>query len=93
MNGIGREAGALAAASAFVEAVDRGLPFCTSGVLLLFGGMTRIKSTTDKDKLPKHFDSAFEFVRRLVPRTDIGQIFTVVRLAGSSSSGNVIRPP
>jgi hypothetical protein len=80
LQGIGRRPDIDKATAAFIEAVDRGLPFYSSGVKLLYEGLTRIKATIRGRPQPKKFAFAFEFARSLALRVDVSQPFTVVRL-------------
>jgi hypothetical protein len=80
LQGIGRKPNFNEAAQAFIAAVDRGLPFYSSGVKLLYEGLTRVEATLEAKARPKGFAFAFEFARRLALRVDVSQTFTVVRL-------------
>ena len=80
LDGIGRPASPKLAATAFVEAVERGLPFYSAGVRLLFEGLTRVEATLEKADHPPGLPSAADFVRRLALRVDVRQPFTVIRL-------------
>src|SRR5207249_3145375 len=80
LNGIGREPDVNAARTAFVDAVDRGLPFYTAGVRMLFEGMTRVAASSPPDKKTDSFGAAYEIARRLALRIDVRQTFTVVRM-------------
>jgi len=81
LQGIGREPNFKEAAQAFIAAVDRGLPFYSAGVKLLYEGLTRVEATLEAKARPKGFAFAFEFARRLTLRVDVSQTFTVVRLS------------
>jgi hypothetical protein len=80
LRGIARPPDAEQAATAFVEALQRGLPFYSAGVRLLFEGFTRVEATVKADRRPPGFGQAFEIARRLALRVDVRQPFTVVRL-------------
>jgi hypothetical protein len=81
LNGIGRAPEVAEAASAFVAAAERGVPFYSAGVRLLFEGLTRVEATVEAASRPTGFAHAFEFARRLALRVDVRQPFTVVRLS------------
>jgi hypothetical protein len=81
LNGIGRAPNMTEAASAFVAAAQRGLPFYSTGVRFLFEGLTRVEATLDANARPEGFSRAFEFARRMAFRVDVRQPFTVVRLS------------
>jgi len=80
LQGIGRTPNVNKATAAFIEAVDRGLPFYSSGVKLLYEGLTRIDATLRDRQRPKRFAFAFDFARQLALRVDVSQPFTVIRL-------------
>jgi hypothetical protein len=80
LNGIGRRPNTSEAAVAFIAAAERGIPFYSSGVRLLFEGLTRVEVTLKPRYRPKGFPEAFEFARRMALRVDVRQPFTVVRL-------------
>lgn len=80
LQGIGRKADVKQALTAFLQAVDRGLPFYSSGVKLLYEGLSRIEATLNPKTRAERFDFAYDFARRLALRIDPGQPFTVVRL-------------
>lgn len=80
LQGIGRTPDVAKATAAFIEAVFRGLPFYSSGVKLLYEGLTRINATLGDGPRSPDFEFAFEFVRRLALRVDVSQPFTVIRL-------------
>ncbi len=79
LNGIGRTPNVAEAAAAFVDATQRGVPFYTMGVKLLFDGLTRAEAELKAP--PKGFARALEFARRMAFRVDVRQTFTVVRLS------------
>ena len=80
LNGIGRPVNITEAASAFVAAAQRGLPFYSAGVRQLFEGLTRVEATVEAASRPAGFADAYEFARRIALRVDVRQPFTVVRL-------------
>jgi hypothetical protein len=81
LDGIGRPPNVTEAASAFVAAAERGVPFYSTGVRMLFEGLTRVEATVEAASRPKGFAHAYEFARRLALRVDVRQPFTVVRLS------------
>jgi hypothetical protein len=81
LNGIGRKPDIALAAAAFVAAAERGLPFYSDGVRLLFEGLTRVDAQVEAGSRPAGFAKAFEFARRMALRVDVRQPFTVVRLS------------
>jgi hypothetical protein len=68
------------AASAFVAAAERGLPFYSAGARLLFEGLTRLDGELPAPARPAGFAGAYELARRMALRVDVRQPFTVVRL-------------